>query len=79
MIWNAIRFIIISLLSIVYWPINILFLMLKKHYFIWKKDDRISYYLATPLYWICFLITACLSAPLEILGESAHPPLDGFK
>jgi hypothetical protein len=76
---RLIKFIIVAVLSIVYWPINVLFQYLKKHYFKWKKEDRISFILATPIYYICFIIVAALSVPLEIFGEGLHPPLGGFR
>ncbi len=78
-IWKVIRFIIISLLMVVYWPMNMIFLQIKKHYFKWKKEDRISFWLATPFYWFFFLLTAIIAFPFEMLGEAAHPPLDGFR
>ena len=78
-IWNIIRFVIVSLLAIVYWPINMLFLFVKKHYFIWKKEDRISYILMTPIYWLVFFLAFIISFPMDILGTDAHPPLSGFQ
>ena len=79
MLWKIIRFVIISLLMVLYWPMNMLFVLLKKHYFIWKKEDKISFWLATPIYWLMFLLTAIIAAPMEALADAAHPPLDGFR
>lgn len=64
---------------VVYWPVNMLFLLLKKNYFKWKKEDRVSFYIATPLYYFFFIIAALLSLPLELLGGSIHPPLSGYR
>ncbi len=78
-ILNAIKIIIIAILAIFYYPLNTAFLFLQKHYRLWKKEDKISYILAMPLYYLLFVITAILSFPLETLGEGFHPPLGGFK
>ena len=78
-IWTVIRFILISILSIFYWPLNVLFTLLKKHYFIWKKEDKLSFYLATPFYYLLLIITATISTIFGNLAEAAHPGLDGFK
>ena len=79
MIIKILRFIIISLLSAIYWPTNMLFLLLKKNYYKWKKEDRIAFYIATPLYYFFFIVAAIISIPMETLGDQAHPPLDGFR
>ena len=76
---KIIKFVIVSLLAIVYWPINMLFLFMKKHYFIWKKEDKISYILATPLYLILFILAFLISFTMDILGTAAHPPLSRFQ
>jgi hypothetical protein len=74
-----IKFLIVAILSVFYWPFNVMFMYLKKHYFQWKETDMISYVIATPIYWFCFLIVFIISVPLEILGEGLHPPLDSFR
>jgi hypothetical protein len=79
MIIKAIRFVLISLFMVLYWPVNMLFLLMKKSYFKWKQEDRVSYIIATPLYYFFFVVAALLSLPLEIMGDKAHPPLDGFR
>jgi|GEM_PF-1500452 len=79
LIIQAVKIVIISFLSIFYWPLNTAFLFLQKHYRTWWKTDRVSYIIATPLYYFLFLITAILSFPLEAMGEAFHPPLPGFK
>ena len=76
---TGIKIAIISLLSIFYWPLNTFYLWLQDHYFKWRKEDRISYYVATPLYYLLFLLTAIISIPLESMGEAMHPPLKGFQ
>lgn len=78
-IWTIIRFLIIGILSLVYWPLNMLFLLLKKHYFNWKETDKFSFIIATPLYIFLFLVTAIISMPMEALGDAAHPPLGTFR
>jgi drug/metabolite transporter (DMT)-like permease len=78
-IWNAIQIVIISILSIFYYPLNTAFMALQKHYRIWQKEDRTSFYIATPLYYLLFIVTALLSFPLEHLGEGFHPSLPGFR
>jgi hypothetical protein len=76
---RVIKFIIVSILAIIYWPINAGFMFLQKHYRIWKEEDFISYIIATPLYYVLFVIVAILSVPLEIFGEEMHPPLSRFR
>lgn len=78
-IWSAIQIIIISILSIFYFPLNTAFLWFQKHYRKWQVVDKTSFYIATPLYYLLFLVTAILSVPLESLGEGFHPPLGGFR
>ncbi len=76
---KALKFIIVAVLSVFYWPLNTVFLFFQKHYRRWKEEDKISFYLATPLYYLTFLIVAIFSIPLEILGADLHPPLGGFR
>ena len=76
---KAIKFIIVSILGILYWPFNTLFMYLKKHYFQWRETDMISYIIATPIYWFCFIVVIIISIPVEIMGEGLHPPLDRFR
>lgn len=76
---TVIKIVIISVLTIFYYPLNMAFLWLQSHYFKWKTTDRISFYIATPLYYLLFLITFILSVPIETMGEAFHPPLPGFR
>ena len=39
----------------------------------------ISYIIATPIYWFCFIVVIIISIPVEIMGEGLHPPLDRFR
>ncbi len=74
-----IKFIIISILAMFYWPLNSAFLYLQKHYRIWQTSDKISFYIATPLYYLLFAVTSIISVPMENMGEAAHPGLGGFE
>ena len=76
---KGIKFIIVSLLAVLYWPFNMLFMYLKKHYWNWRETDIISFIIATPIYWFCFLIVLIISIPLEIMGEGLHPPIMTFR
>jgi len=76
---NVLKFIIICVLAIFYWPLNTFFLWFQGFYFDWKKTDRVSFWIATPLYYLLFLITALLSFPLEVMGMNQRPSLPGFK
>jgi hypothetical protein len=76
---GIIKLLIIAVLSMFYWPLNTAFLYMQKHYRIWQVEDRVSFYIATPLYYILFIVTSILSVPLENMGEAAHPGLDGFQ
>ncbi|MEI6316409.1 MAG: hypothetical protein WCO65_01620 [bacterium] len=78
-IFKALKFIVASILAVFYWPINLLFRTFKTNYFIWKKEDRFAFIIATPLYVIFVLITTIFSRTIEALGEAIHPPLDGFR
>lgn len=78
-ILSSIKLIIISVLSLFYWPLNTSFLYLQKHYRIWQKEDRVSFIIATPLYYLLFLVTSLLGFPLEIMGEAFHPGVGGFR
>lgn len=79
LIIRAIKFLIIGLLSVVYWPFNAAFLYMQKHYRKWQKDDIVSFIIATPLYYLFFIIVAILSIPLELMGEKMHPAIGGFR
>ena len=76
---TVIKFIIISVLSLFYFPFNTAFLWVQKHYRKWQVTDRVSFYICTPLYYLLFAITFVLSVPIETLGEAFHPPLGGFR
>ena len=76
---KALRFILASIFAVFYWPINLLFRTFKTNYFIWKNEDRFAFIIATPLYMIFVVITTIFSRIIEALGESIHPPLDGFR
>ncbi len=76
---TGIKIAIMSILAIFYWPVNTFYLWLRKHYLDWEKTDRVSFYLATPLYYLMFFIVMIISQPLEAMGEAYHPPLKGFK
>jgi hypothetical protein len=80
---RAIKFIIVAILSVIYWPLNASLLWMQGHYRGWQKDDVISFIIATPLYYLFFVIVIILSIPLEIMGgdgkHSLHPPVGGFR
>lgn len=76
---KGIKFIIISILSVLYWPFNQSFLWFQGHYRKWWKEDRLSFIIATPLYYLFFVIVVIFSLPLEIFGEKAHPQLPRFR
>ena len=79
MIIKAIKFIIVALLAVVYWPINAIFMYIRDHYLRWQKTDKISFILATPLYWLFYVLVVIISAPLEAMGTALHPALDKFR
>ncbi len=79
MIIQGLKFLLVAALSILYWPFNTIFVFLKKHYLKWQKEDMVSFIIATPLYWLFYIIVLAISAPLEALGEGLHPQLDSFK
>jgi hypothetical protein len=76
---TSIKLIIISILAVFYYPLNTAFLYFQKHYRAWEKEDRVSFILATPLYYLLFLVTSVLGLPLEMMGEAFHPGLGGFR
>lgn len=79
MIAQGLKFLLVAILSILYWPFNTIFVYLKKHYLKWQKEDMVSFIIATPLYWSFYLIVLVISYPLELLGEGLHPGLETFK
>jgi hypothetical protein len=79
LIIKAIKFIIIIILSVIYWPINTAFLWVQSHYRKWQKEDMVSFIVATPLYYLFFLVVVILSIPIEFLGEEAHPQISIFR
>jgi len=76
---TAIRVVIVAILSLFYYPLNTAFLFFQKHYRTWWPDDKISFIIATPLYYFLFIVTVIVSFPLELLGDKMHPPLGGFR
>ncbi len=72
LIVQLLKFIVATLLGIIYYPLNLFFLWFQKHYFKWKMNDSISFYAATPLYYLLFVIVVIISYPCEKLGESLH-------
>lgn len=79
LIIRAIKFVIMALLSFIYWPINTFFLWVQGHYRKWQKEDMVSFIVATPLYYLLFIIVFILSMPLEVLGEGMHPSIGRFR
>jgi hypothetical protein len=51
----------------------------KDRYLAWKEEDRISFIIATPLYYFLFIIVAIVSYPLEILGDGLKPQIGTFR
>lgn len=78
-ILRFLKFILVSLLAAFYWPITTLYSYAQKHYTAWRKDDYISYIIATPLYYLLTLLNIILSYPVDKFGVDLHPPLDGFR
>ena len=76
---TCIRLLLMSILSLFYYPVNLAFITLQKYYREWQVHDRVSFYIATPLYFALFAVTALLSFPLESMAGDFHPPLDGFR
>ncbi len=79
MIIKAIKFIIVALLAVIYWPINAIFMFIREHYLKWQKTDMVSFILASPLYWQFYVLVVIISAPLEAMGEGLHPQLSKFR
>lgn len=55
------------ILGPIYWLINIIHMRIQKWYFRMHKEDRIVWYLFTPIYWILVAITFIISVPYEFL------------
>jgi len=70
---------LLGILALFYWPLNMFYLWFQKHYRKWQVEDRISFYAATPLYYLLFLIVVIVSVPMEKIGEGMHPPLPKFR
>ena len=76
---KGIQFILVSVLAVLYWPINFLFIRIKDKYLAWKEEDRISFIIATPLYYFFFILVAIISFPLETLGGKLNPSINTFQ
>ena len=76
---KAIKFILVSVLAVLYWPINFIFLRVKAKYLDWKDTDRISFYIATPLYYLFYILVLLISRPLELLGDEFGPQIKTFQ
>ncbi len=76
---TAIKIVLISILAIFYYPVIKFFVWFQKYYRIWKREDPVSYAIATPLYWLAFLVTTIIAIPFENLAGGMHPPLDKFR
>jgi hypothetical protein len=79
MIITAIKIVFISIISIFYYPVNTFFRFFQAHYRSWRREDKISFIIATPLYYLLFLVSAILSIPFENTAMGMHPPLEKFK
>lgn len=79
MLIRLIKFILVSILSLFYIPLNWIFLKIQGPYRRWYKEDLVSFIIATPLYYLFFVIVAILSIPLEKLGEELAPPVKDFR
>ncbi len=67
------KFILVAFLSIFYWPLNALLHWVQKPYHRLQKTDKISFWLATPFYYILFGIVVVFSMPLEVVSQNIHP------
>ncbi len=76
---KIIKFLLVAVLAVLYWPFNMLFMKTKEKYLDWKETDRISFIIATPLYYFLFIIVALISYPLETLGMKLKPQIGTFQ
>lgn len=77
---RVLKFLLVSILAIVLWPIQTFFVWYQGKHQKWQKEDKISYYLSIPFYWIIFSIFMLLTLPLNMIGEELAPPqVKGFK
>ena len=72
MIWTAFKMLISILLGIIYLPLNLLLLKVSDLYQHRKKEHPVEYWLIRILIFPLWIIVAILSAPYEMLVESAH-------
>jgi hypothetical protein len=70
-IWTLVKMLLAIIIGVIYIPLNLLILKVSDLY---QSMDR-----SNPLYWVIrigifplWLVTSILSAPYEILVESAH-------
>jgi hypothetical protein len=71
-IGHTLRFLIIIVLGVIYLPLNLLFLKIQDYYNSIKKDDPVLYWTIRIGIFPLWGVVAILSAPYELLVESAH-------
>lgn len=77
---RILKFTLVGILAIFWWPTTKLFEWYSKKHGEWKKTDKISYYLGIPFYWIFFFIMIIFTMPMDALGSELAPPqVKGFK
>jgi hypothetical protein len=71
-IFTLIKMLLAVIIGIVYIPLNLLILKVSELYQGKEKTDPLEYWAVRILIFPIWIITAVLSAPYEMLVESAH-------
>lgn len=67
-----IRILLTVAFGIIYLPVNNLYIIVQTWYLKIKKEDEITYYLFTPIYWVLFVVTIILSIPYQMVAKDLH-------
>lgn len=70
---KPVRVLLTVVIGLIYMPLNNFHMKVQKWYFKMKHEDKITYYLFTPFYWLLVGITFLISVPYEfVIAENIH-------
>jgi len=72
MIWTAFKMLLSIVLGVIYLPLNLFLLKVSELYQERQKTNPVEYWAVRILIFPIWIVVAILSAPYELLVESAH-------
>ena len=72
MIWTAFKMMLSIVLGVIYLPLNLFLLKVSDLYQERKKTNPLEYWIVRIMIFPIWIVVAILSAPYELLVESAH-------